>query len=475
MLRDGLNQASIVFAIVLLFLFALTSFSHNLDIASSSSKWTNPAKAVSSCSSSDAITGVTGKLFEAKVIRTFPPSSFLLNGPSSSLRKRSPPSVPKGPRCEKWAVVTTIHAPGDAILDLANGRDGWCLVVVGDEKTPEYNLPPATSVFLDVGRQKAMLADFGEFMELLPWRHFGRKNVGFLYAIQMGASSIWDFDDDNGRRDGAELRPPVTARRVVPRPSGGRGLEESHGKDGNNSSLNFQYPCAAFNPYPLMGAPSTPSWPRGFPLSLIKKPCDVELAAADEESVRNVGVFQSLANHEPDVDGIFRLTLPIPFNWDESAQDTLVLPPGVLAPYNAQAQLSMRSALWALLLPVSVHGRVSDIWRAYFAQRLLWDVGQRLAFTPPRVTQVRNVHDALADMQAERDLYEKSLALVKFLREWRGKGDSLPERYEELYVALYERDFIGLADVLLAQQWLLALKGLGYEFPSIVSQSGSWE
>jgi hypothetical protein len=358
-------------------------------------------------------------------------------------------------------------------MDLANGRDGWCLVVVGDEKTPEYNLPPATAVFLDVDRQKAMLEDFGEFMELLPWRHFGRKNVGFLYAIQMGASFVWDFDDDNGRRNGAELRPPTTARKVVPR-GGGQGGEGHKGGDGNSTSVQFQSPCSAFNPYPLMGAPSSPSWPRGFPLSLIKKPCNVELAAADEESVKNIGVFQSLANHEPDVDGIFRLTLPIPFNWDESAQDTLVLPPGVLAPYNAQAQLSMRGALWALLLPVSVHGRVSDIWRAYFAQRLLWDVGLRLAFTPPRVTQVRNVHDALADMQAERDLYEKSFALVKFLRVWRGKGDSLPERYEELYVALYERDFIGLADVLLAQQWLLALKRLGYEFPSIVSGSGDW-
>lgn len=470
MLKDAFHQTSMVFAIVLIILFAVSSFSQSYNLQNVNLISSTNTKPVASCSStSDAITGVTGKLFEAKVIRTFPSSSFLLNGPGTSLRKRSPPSIPKGPRCEKWAVVTTIHAPGEAILDLANGRDGWCLVVVGDEKTPEYNLPAATAVFLDVDRQKAMLEDFGEFMELLPWRHFGRKNVGFLYAIQMGAASVWDFDDDNGRRENAELRPPTSVRKVIPRTKGVL-------QDGKNaSSISFQYPCAAFNPYPLMGAPSTPSWPRGFPLSLIKKPCDIELATADIETIRDVGVFQSLANHEPDVDGIFRLTLPIPFNWEETAQDTLVLPAGVLAPYNAQAQLSMHSALWALLLPVSVHGRVSDIWRAYFAQRLLWDVGKFLAFTPPRVTQVRNVHDALADMQAERDLYEKSFALVKFLRVWKGKGDTLPERYEELYVALYERDFIGLADVLLAQQWLLALKRLNYEFPPIVSGSGQFD
>lgn len=43
------------------------------------------------------------------------------------------------------------------------------------------------------------------------------------------------------------------------------------------------------------------------------------------------------------------------------------LPAGLFAPYNAQATLHMHSALWTLLLPVTVHGRVSDIWRSYCA------------------------------------------------------------------------------------------------------------
>ena len=30
--------------------------------------------------------------------------------------------------------------------------------------------------------------------------------------------------------------------------------------------------------------------------------------------------------------------------------------------------MHMYSSLWSLLLPVTVHGRVSDIWRGYFAQ-----------------------------------------------------------------------------------------------------------
>jgi hypothetical protein len=36
-----------------------------------------------------------------------------------------------------------------------------------------------------------------QFVDGLPWRSFGRKNVGYLFAIARGAQVIWDFDDDN--------------------------------------------------------------------------------------------------------------------------------------------------------------------------------------------------------------------------------------------------------------------------------------
>ncbi len=36
-----------------------------------------------------------------------------------------------------------------------------------------------------------------DFVEGLPWNSFGRKNIGYLFAIAKGARVIWDFDDDN--------------------------------------------------------------------------------------------------------------------------------------------------------------------------------------------------------------------------------------------------------------------------------------
>ena len=35
------------------------------------------------------------------------------------------------------------------------------------------------------------------FVKRLPWNSFGRKNLGYLYAIASGAEVIFDFDDDN--------------------------------------------------------------------------------------------------------------------------------------------------------------------------------------------------------------------------------------------------------------------------------------
>ena len=73
----------------------------------------------------------------------------------------------------------------------------------------------------------------------------------------------------------------------------------------------------------------------------------------------------------------------------------------------SQATLFERDSFWGLLLPVTVHGRVTDIWRSFFTQRLMWDVGQQLAFSNPFVTQYRNVHNYLADFNSEKPLYSQ--------------------------------------------------------------------
>lgn len=104
----------------------------------------------------------------------------------------------------------------------------------------------------------------------------------------------------------------------------------------------------------LAAAEGPGAWPRGFPLRLIRKPCKHSLQSANHSSMAKIAVVQSLAQHEPDVDGIFRMTRTTPFNFDTASKRTLVIPHGTLTPYNAQATLVLQPALWSLLLPVTV-------------------------------------------------------------------------------------------------------------------------
>ena len=53
-----------------------------------------------------------------------------------------------------------------------------------------------------------------------------------------------------------------------------------------------------------------------------------------------------------------------------------------------------RRAFFALYLPISINGRVSDIWRSYIAQTIFKLCNIRVGFPArPLVVQVRNAHN----------------------------------------------------------------------------------
>eukprot|EP00923_Selenidium_pygospionis_P034037 GHVN01059525.1.p1 GENE.GHVN01059525.1~~GHVN01059525.1.p1 ORF type:complete len:310 (+),score=20.26 GHVN01059525.1:1101-2030(+) len=166
---------------------------------------------------------------------------------------------------------------------------------------------------------------------------------------------------------------------------------------------------------------------------------------------------------------------------------SLVVPSHTLVPYNAQASIHTYKAMFALVLPGTVKGRVSDIWRSYFSQRDI-DLsgnpvendneneignggdGLKVVILPPDIVHERNDHSLLADMQAEDDLYFKTEALLDFLNQWNPDvdvDDSIPSLMEQLWIDLYERNYIQLEDVTILQLWLSALTEVGYEFPRL--------
>ncbi len=151
------------------------------------------------------------------------------------------------------------------------------------------------------------------------------------------------------------------------------------------------------------------------------------------------------------------------------------------SPYNAQATLHWYDAFWGLYLPVTVPGRVSDIWRSYFEQTVFGLLDMGVAFLPrPLVVQERNPHDIMGDFVAEQDLYMKSKALLEQMSQFAKSNDwssfhSLEDAIESVYITFYEREFIRIEDVHHIQRWIQALQTVGYKFPKLGPHKGEQE
>jgi hypothetical protein len=365
-----------------------------------------------------------------------------------------PLAAAAGPRGDKWIVLTTINAPTDAVARLA-ALPGWRVVVVGDSKTPaDWAWPNVT--FLPLAAQAAL----GFSTEpLLRTRAYTRKNLGYLYAVQHGATTIYETDDDNALTAAAVPLIPLDAAgaaRVREYVRGGAAPRAPH-----------------VNHHALFGQPST--WPRGLPLGAAAAP----LATATREVTLVPAVQQGLADGDPDMDAVFRLTRkPAARRVDFSfaAAPPVALPRGSFAPFNAQNTVFTRAALWATVLPQSVEFRVCDIWRAYWAQRLLWGVGARLTFVAPYVYQLRNAHNYQGDYESEVQIYEQADDLLAFLGAWVCASDgarALKPCALQLARDMATAGFWAPSDVELIRHFFHDLERAGYEFPAWVEEKGA--
>ena len=117
--------------------------------------------------------------------------------------------------------------------------------------------------------------------------------------------------------------------------------------------------------------------------------------------------------------------------------------------------------------------RVCDIWRGYWVQRLLWDIGGQLVFGAATVEQVRNAHSYIKDMDEEHQLYHQSGSFVRFLASWSSLLPSLAQRIGRLARDIARAGFWKSQEVDILDAWLDDLHSIGYHFPSIVTSSSN--
>lgn len=313
-------------------------------------------------------------------------------------------------------VITTINPKSEGI-ERFEALDDWHVLVVGDRKSTPIE-ESDTLTFLSIEDQEAL--SYG-FVEHAPYDHYCRKNIGYLYAIEQGAEVIYDTDDDNLPYDSWHL-PAFSCDRLA--------------KTEDDFANIYSYFTDAY------------VWPRGYPLDEIRS--QPPLSAEPSDAVE-VGVWQGLADREPDVDAIYRLVLGDEIEFDR--EPALALPNGVYCPFNSQNTFWERSTFALLYLPSTVRFRFTDILRGYVAQRLLWDMGKHLGFMEATVYQDRNVHNLLTDFESELDCYLHIKDVVETLNRASFARDPV-EAMAEAYDHLASDGFIEAAEVDQCHAWL---------------------
>ncbi len=327
-------------------------------------------------------------------------------------------------------IITSISAPNQAMTLFAEGAKsrGMDFFVIGDVRSPaEFALEG--SRFFSLAEQHKIGFTF---VALCPERHYARKNIGYLLAIQAGAEIILDTDDDNL---------PYSSFWNAPK----QRVQVHRVNDGGWINV-YRY----FSDVSI--------WPRGLSLRhLASMPPTI-----DELQVLecNCPIQQGLANENPDVDAIYRLALPLPLNFREDVR--VALGKGSWCPFNSQNTRWFQEAFPLLYLPSYCSFRMTDIWRSFVAQRIAWENGWDILFHEPTVWQERNAHDLLKDFADEIPGYlhnDEIVALLGDLPLQAGVAQ-IPANLRRCYGMLAERKLVGKEELNLLDAWLADLSAL---------------
>ena len=309
----------------------------------------------------------------------------------------------EGPVC---VVVTSISAPNAALRELASQSKerGFSFYLIGDAPSPaDFSLDGCE--FYSLARQQETGL---KTAELLPTRHYARKNIGYLLAMRGRSRMLLETDDDNMPLPAfwAERKP----EQLVP----------------TLSATGWT------NVYEYFSAANI--WPRGLPLDAIQTPQPAFETLPVVES--ECPIQQGLADGNPDVDAIYRLVLPLPIHFLPGRRVSLGA--GAWSPFNSQSTAWFPKAYPLLCLPSYCSFRMTDIWRSFVAQRIAWENGWSVLYSSPDVIQDRNEHSLMRDFADEVPGYlnnrtiSERLTALKLAAGPENIADNLIRCYEEL-------------------------------------------
>ena len=317
----------------------------------------------------------------------------------------------------KFIIITSIFPPTEAVKKFAKISE-WQLIVVGDKKTP-LNWKLKNVIYLSPDKQLKL---FPKIAKSLPWNSYSRKNLGYLYAIKQGADIIADTDDDN-----------------IPYKNWGKNLT-FEGQFDTVDNKGFVNAYKYFTNELI--------WPRGYPLDKILENIERKIVPKKQK----VGVWQFLADSDPDVDAIYRLTINKMVKFMKNKP--IVLEKNTICPFNTQNTIVTKELFPLLFLPPFVSIRFVDILKGLVAQPLMWQSGFKLGFGQATVIQRRNPHNYLKDFELEIPMYLSSEKVVLITDKALKFKDKLTKNLMNVYTALYREQIVTKKVLTALKLWL---------------------
>lgn len=298
------------------------------------------------------------------------------------------------------------------------------IVVVGDKKTPHDTYTNKNITYIHPTENN----QFPDFESAIPYNHYCRKNIGYLQAIRNGASEIFDTDDDNFPLENFSTW---------------------------ESSVKFKLLYGSKYPNILTLFTNQYLWNRGYPIEKLKTEQPILLDDINTQIYNQIGIIQSLAENDPDVDAICRLTNK-DYNNDIIFEKNLgyIIKENTYVQGNTQATLWRKPELFHLLyVPCTVSFRFCDILKMYVAQKCMWQYSLLFSFISPIVYQERNEHDFMIDFKSEYPMYINILNIIDTIFESielnRDKTDLLT-----VYTELYKYNIVEKKELEIIQLWL---------------------
>jgi hypothetical protein len=321
-------------------------------------------------------------------------------------------------------IVTSINPPNKILKAISEGaiRNNFNFILIGDVKSPKVFELNGCNYF-DIEKQLDLNL---KFPSICPRNHYSRKNIGYLIGMINNSDVIVETDDDNIPEDDFwnQRKKYILALQVK-----------------NNGWVNIYKYFSNKN-----------IWARGFPLEYCKISQPI-LPQIKQEIL--CPIQQGLADLNPDVDAVYRMTGELPIQFEDDI--FIALGNNTWHPFNSQNTTWFPESFELMYLPSFCSFRMTDIWRSFVAQRIAWTCQWNILYHSSTVFQERNEHNLLKDFEDEIPGYLMNVKIQEMLDKLKLKNgeENIPENLLICYEELVRQNIIlNKKELELLEAWL---------------------